>query len=235
MCLPCCWPFADIWLEEPPKKQEQQEKPKPEMQPTGYVYMQTSLGINMSYYTYKPAAAAKATALTQPKPQNGNDQNYYTYRPASAPAALPAPSAAQHCAGHCCQHQHLMPIAYFYQQPQYVAMPQGWYHPAQSVQPQALAPASAPDGSANNPYIWNGNTKAEIDRQNLVIAQNTGVMQPKALVPDKASDDQQWWVRELDGGYTLRSTQAIQDSLQPGYWTYAQNGGYPYFIRQKAG
>ena len=26
MCIPCCWPFTDVWLEEPPKKKEEKKE-----------------------------------------------------------------------------------------------------------------------------------------------------------------------------------------------------------------
>ena len=30
MCFPCCWPFTDVWLEDPPKKKAKKEEPKKE-------------------------------------------------------------------------------------------------------------------------------------------------------------------------------------------------------------
>ena len=54
---------------------------------------------------------------------------------------------------------------------------------------------------------------------------------PRQLVPYKASAEEQFWCRELDGAYTLRTVTEIQD-LKPGYWE-AGKKGVPYYIRQK--
>lgn len=53
---------------------------------------------------------------------------------------------------------------------------------------------------------------------------------PQQLVPYKPDDNQQFWCRELDGSYTLRTAKDIQEELQPGYW---QRGAkeVPYFVR----
>ncbi len=106
----------------------------------------------------------------------------------------------------------------------------------QSAPMSAAAPVptpAAPNGTAANPYVWRGATKAEVQRQDIAIAQASGSNQPVNLVPHQATNSQMWWCRELDGSYTLRNTNTIQEALQPGYWAYAPRGGYPYFIRQK--
>ena len=41
MCLPCCWPFADVWLENPPKKKNEEEEEKEDAKV--YVYVPVSL------------------------------------------------------------------------------------------------------------------------------------------------------------------------------------------------
>ena len=93
------------------------------------------------------------------------------------------------------------------------------------------APAAAkPNGSHANPYVWHGNTKEEMARQNQVIAQNVGANKPTKVVPPEATDAQQFWCRELDGAYTLRSKQTIQQALQPGHWAVAKEG-HAYFVR----
>ena len=131
----------------------------------------------------------------------------------------------------------MMSNAYYYGVPGMMAVAPA---PAPAPAPDP-APASAPApvlgataGTYENPHLWYGNTTEEVDRENLVIAQNCGATKPANLAPVGATNDQMWWCREVDGSYTLRSTNTIQQALQPGYWAYASHGGYPYFIRQKA-
>ncbi|EFR01182.1 hypothetical protein MGYG_04184 [Nannizzia gypsea CBS 118893] len=80
---------------------------------------------------------------------------------------------------------------------------------------------------------WIGPTRAEVDAQNLAIARATGAMRSQSMVPYRPAEGQQWWCRELDGSYTLRTTTDVMENLQPGYWAYSSSG-YPYFIRQAA-
>ncbi|MCJ1364041.1 hypothetical protein MMC16_003150 [Acarospora aff. strigata] len=168
--------------------------------------------------------------------------NLYTY--VATKPALPQPSAASHephlytyvsstkrnhnqgsnfsnVAHHC----HLSP--------QYVQQPQPYYAP-QPAAPPAPAPAPAPTKTEQyTHYHWYGNTRAQVDAENVSIAHYTGATKPTQLVPHNPSASQQWWCRELDGTYTLRNTNDIMENLQPGFWQYAQPGGYPYFIRQE--
>jgi hypothetical protein len=51
-------------------------------------------------------------------------------------------------------------------------------------------------------------------------------------VPYKPSPDQQFWCRELDRSYTLRTMTDIMGNCQPGEWRESESG-YPYFIRRK--
>ena len=105
--------------------------------------------------------------------------------------------------------------------------------PGATAAAAAPTPAAAPNGTAQRPYMWYGNTKEEVDRQNIAIAQRNGVNRPTQLAPQGASSGQMFWVYELNGTYTLRSFATIQAALQPGYWAFAPRGGYPYFIRQR--
>ena len=50
------------------------------------------------------------------------------------------------------------------------------------------------------------------------------------LVPQAASPNSEFWCRELNGDYTLRTMNTIMHDLQPGEWAKASSG-YPYFIR----
>ncbi|KAI4251704.1 MAG: hypothetical protein LQ352_004692 [Teloschistes flavicans] len=81
-------------------------------------------------------------------------------------------------------------------------------------------------------HIWLGSTKAQVDAQNATLAKDVGAYQPIQLVPASATAAQQFYCRELDGSYTLRTTTDIETSCQPGVWQTAKSG-YPYFVRSK--
>lgn len=94
--------------------------------------------------------------------------------------------------------------------------------------PASPAPVAVPNGTVP----WMGATKAEVDAQNAKIAEEVGATKPIKLIPYQAAPGQQFWVKELDGGFTLHTTDDIMESCQPGRWTYA-SAGYPYFVREK--
>lgn len=54
---------------------------------------------------------------------------------------------------------------------------------------------------------------------------------PVQLIPQFASVPQQFYCRELNGSFTLRSTNEIMESLQPGYWSTSSASGYPFWVR----
>ncbi|KAI9827725.1 MAG: hypothetical protein M1832_004214 [Thelocarpon impressellum] len=186
----------------------------------------------------QPAEAAQAAQAAQG--QGGG--NVYVYKPGPTPApaspALPAYSVGMHF--YAVAHPvYMRPFPYAYQsqaQPQVAAVPQAYYYvaaPAKAaVQPAAVQPAAT--GTAENPYVWTGESKEEVDRQNAAIAQAGGATKQHAMGPINVAGAQDFWCRELDGSYTLRSHMTIQEALQPGHWAVAKNGGYPYFIRQAA-
>ncbi|KAL8687263.1 MAG: hypothetical protein Q9224_005203 [Gallowayella concinna] len=78
--------------------------------------------------------------------------------------------------------------------------------------------------------IWYGSTKAEVDAQNAALAPSVGALTPMQLVPGNPGAGQQFYCRELDGSYTLRTMTDIGNSCQPGTWKTAPTG-FPYFIR----
>ena len=100
------------------------------------------------------------------------------------------------------------------------APPAAYYYSAQP----------APEPAKTN--YWYGASKAEIDARNVCAAQVSGATKPMQLAPHGTSADQQFYVKEFDGSWTLRTTTDIMGSCQPGHWEYAQ-GGYPYFVRKK--
>ncbi|EOD46805.1 hypothetical protein GTA08_BOTSDO01372 [Neofusicoccum parvum] len=44
------------------------------------------------------------------------------------------------------------------------------------------------------------------------------------MVPRNPGDGDQFWVRELDGNYTLRHYNTIENDLRPGHWTLTRDG-----------
>ncbi|KAI9822697.1 MAG: hypothetical protein M1827_000416 [Pycnora praestabilis] len=189
-----CWPFADVWLEDPPAEKKEEKKKE---------YIMVPYGAQI----YPP----------QPTPASNGD-HIYTYKPA-APERAPAQPEYQYLGyyyGQQLQYQAPASAQYTYVPPQYQPQAQPVYY------------AQAPQQAQH--HTWYGNTKAEIDAQNIQIAANTGTTQPTQLVPHDSDAAKQYWVRELDGDYTLRRCAEIMDELQPGYWNYSSSG-YPYFIR----
>ncbi|KAI4115617.1 MAG: hypothetical protein LQ338_007831 [Usnochroma carphineum] len=110
--------------------------------------------------------------------------------------------------------------------------PEAPAQPAPAYHPQAsLYYAGQPQPEPTK--IWYGSTKAEVDAQNAALAQSAGAYKPIELVPANPTAGQQFYCRELDGTYTLRTMTDIETSCQPGSWHRASTG-YPYFIRSKA-
>ncbi|PGH12415.1 hypothetical protein AJ80_06722 [Polytolypa hystricis UAMH7299] len=103
---------------------------------------------------------------------------------------------------------------------QYTSTPQAVYCPA----PAVAAPGAVP---------WHGPTRAEVNARNQAIAAANGVYNPRPMIPYKPEDGQQWWCRETDGSYTLRTTTDIMENCKPGRWEYGP-AGYPYFIRSSS-
>jgi hypothetical protein len=85
--------------------------------------------------------------------------------------------------------------------------------------------ASVPEG-----VHWQGSSKAEVDMQNRAI--HAAHAKPHQLVPYQPTEEEQFWCRELDGSYTLRTSKDIEADLQPGHWEYGDRG-VPYFVREE--
>ncbi|WEW56159.1 hypothetical protein PRK78_001594 [Emydomyces testavorans] len=147
----------------------------------------------------------------------------YQYIPAGQNAAQPPPPPTVQV-GLTQQIFTTMPIAGQQQAHVQFVPPQAQAYQA----PIRMAPVVQPCQGA---VPWPGATRAEIDAQNIAIAKATGATRPQSLVPYKPADGQQWWCRELDGSYTLRTTNDIMENLQPGQWIYSSTG-FPYFVRQ---
>lgn len=109
-----------------------------------------------------------------------------------------------------------------------VIYPNPYGHPVATpaaVPPKAPEPMAKP---ADNVYFY-GATKEEVDIQNRAIHQAHA--KPIQLVPYEPSAEQQFWCRELNGSYNLRTTTECMTTLQPGEWAQS-SAGVPYFVRK---
>ncbi|KAH0547819.1 hypothetical protein FGG08_000076 [Glutinoglossum americanum] len=175
---------------------------------------------------FAPPAQLSAPAADVPPAPTQDGPQVYTYKPnydnpppQPPQTTLPAPTVQYQYAG-----QLLIPL-------NQLAPGATFAYPyAQFLAPIQTSAPPAASGAAANSYIYQGATKSEVDTRNAAIAQAAGANQPTMLVPYKANATQEWWVRELDGTWTVRNTNTIQEALQPGYWCYGE-GGVPYFVR----
>jgi len=174
-------------------------------------------------YTYHARSDPKPEA---PKPPVGHHINYYW--PQQACYTSP-------------QQYAYVPYQYgYYPQaaaPTATATPPMYYYPGQYQQyyPTTYAVASPPDNNAQGyHHHWYGRTPAEVDEDNRRIAAREKVYEPNEMRPLNPRDDQQFWVRELDGTHTLRTYATIESALQPGKWHKDPNYGYAYFVRSRA-
>lgn len=103
------------------------------------------------------------------------------------------------------------------------------YYPGQ---PHIQFCNSQPTAVPSNVNYYHGATKAQVNSQNESRAQAHGAYGNYQMVPQNASPDNEFWCRELDGTYTLRTMNTIMQSLQPGDWQESESG-YPYFVRTK--
>ncbi|KAL0259121.1 hypothetical protein SLS55_006626 [Diplodia seriata] len=90
----------------------------------------------------------------------------------------------------------------------------------------------------NNPYSyhhnWFGRTASEVYRDNVAYAmhpQDSASHRGQEMVPRNPEDGQMFYVKELDGGWTQRTFNTIENDLQPGYWI--KNFGKCQFIRTR--
>ncbi|MCJ1437619.1 hypothetical protein MMC27_007006 [Xylographa pallens] len=103
----------------------------------------------------------------------------------------------------------------------YTSYPQYYY----------VEPAPAPKPATPKPdkhVYWYGSSRQEVDVQNHAIYKAHA--KPTPLVPYEPSAEEQFWVRELDGSWTLRTSKDVGDNCQPGYWQQGESG-YHHFYR----
>ncbi|KAJ9659471.1 hypothetical protein H2201_007362 [Coniosporium apollinis] len=185
-----------------------------------------------------------------------NKLHTYTYLPNANVGAVPFEAAAPAPQAYtACYSENIWPQAY-----QYLNYPQAWaypqynqgYHfaPQANLQPQAVAggpiyylpqgavaqaaPAAQNRGAYGYHHLWYGRTKAEVDADNLRMARDEGVNNPNDLAPHNPRDDQQFWVQELDGQFSLRTYYTIENDLRPGRWQINPQHGNLFFVRSAA-
>ncbi|OAL71343.1 hypothetical protein A7D00_4244 [Trichophyton violaceum] len=183
-------------------------------------YPYSFAGTMGQFFQYGSVDPSRSRYSTCPQVQPGNEPTVYTYvppqlhqniqvgtgNPTGPPPPPPPPSASA------------------------TVSPNGQAIQVPYISPAPLRPTyQVPAGTVP----WLGPTRAEVDAQNIAVARATGAMRPQSMVPYRPAEGQQWWCREVDGSYTLRTTNDIMENLQPGYWAYSSSG-YPYFIRQAA-
>ncbi|MCJ1328937.1 hypothetical protein MMC10_005614 [Thelotrema lepadinum] len=159
------------------------------------------------YYRYDAGNAGRLTSALPTYQQAYVPTVAYPVSVVYAPVVFQTPNVPAHCVpAFFAENAHTAPVFMSY--------------PA----PSSPHKASVPSGVA-----WHGSTKAEVDMQNRAIHHSHA--KPRQLAPYEPATHDQFWCRELDGSYTLRTEMEIQKDVGPGYWQ-AGKKGIPYYIRQ---
>lgn len=110
---------------------------------------------------------------------------------------------------------------------------------AATMTAQAAAAAAANAALAampSGPNYFVGNPADFATQQAFIAAQYAQMGMPKPpptqLAPYKPADGQQFWCKELDGSWTLRTHQDIvMGEVSPGHWERHSSSGYFYWVR----
>lgn len=94
-------------------------------------------------------------------------------------------------------------------------MPQAMQQPPATYQPTQLTPGAVP---------YMGATAEEVQGRNHALASATGACGPFTLAPYKAEPGQQFWCQELDGTWSLRTQNDIEENCKPGAWMPTASG-----------
>ncbi|KAI9841132.1 MAG: hypothetical protein M1837_000976 [Sclerophora amabilis] len=209
-----CWPtkvfFKDVLIEDVPvvRKKKLAEPtpprlaapPTPAPAPAVPVPAPAPAPVGHAMHRYKPSAPQPPAVAQAPAPAQR----------AANPPAQPAASPAAPRAANLAVNRYRPAAA-----PQAPAAPQA----IQAPQAQQVVQAPAPRGSAQNPFIYQGKTRAQVEAQNharfLAATHNRPTPQ---LAPVGATNSQHWYVKELNGTFTWKSTNTILQTCMPGEW-----------------
>jgi len=120
--------------------------------------------------------------------------------------------------------------------------PQPNYLCAPVIGQQSAYPSSFPIGpqpglnyhdAYQEPHIWHGRTRWQVDQANQQQAIKEGVWKNNEATPQDPKPDQQFWCQELDGTRTLRTADTIENALRPGKWHKDPLYGNMWFERYK--
>ena len=104
------------------------------------------------------------------------------------------------------------------------------YYPDGSQSARTQFYTSQPAAEPTNINYYQGLTSQQVNERNTARAHSLGGFNPVQLVPQNASPDNEYYCRELDGTFTVRTVNTIMNHLNPGQWAYASSG-YPYWVR----
>jgi len=83
-------------------------------------------------------------------------------------------------------------------------------------------------------HAFYGCTREAVEEGNRLIAAREGVYQATSIQPHDPKPDQRFWVKEVNGDWTLRSYYAIKNDLRPGKWMMDAVRGALVFVKQAA-
>lgn len=91
---------------------------------------------------------------------------------------------------------------------------------------------SAPAPEPNNLRVYEGKPAEESGHNNVHTYHGGGGGNPNPIqmIPQNPSPNDEFYCRELDSSYSLRTSTTIMRDCQPGYWKRGSSG-YPYWVR----
>ncbi|KAL8966611.1 MAG: hypothetical protein Q9183_003294, partial [Haloplaca sp. 2 TL-2023] len=251
----CCWPFVDVVLEDPPPKpvpEKEYHLVSDKLNLAGLV-TPTLAPPPLQFQIIQASPRTIATTSDCFKVKIFTVMSFYYNYTGPYPGTLRAHQANQVPAAQPAQPA--QPVNPWLAEPPAkqadpAPKPQTvsttyLYCPRNDSQPATSPKAVEPPAQITAPYqpalyaghplpeptkVWFGATKAEVDAQNAALAQHVGAYKPMEFVPANPGASQQFYCRELDGAYTLRTVTEIETTCQPGTW-HKGSTGYPYYVR----
>ncbi|KAF2816311.1 uncharacterized protein BDZ99DRAFT_133374 [Mytilinidion resinicola] len=188
MCLPGCWSYTDLEIEDEP--------PRPRRMAAPFNVGPGQQNPSMTYVYYAQPGGGYA-AVAVPQVQAPQQTYVYANQPAVGMAGAPI------------QQPNLGPTPY---PAQYTGQPMASYGPYH--------------------HYHMGRTKEQVDMDNRRTAYQQGAYSMHPIAPDNPPPDTQFWCKEVDGEWTLRTFFTIQEDLKPGNWKYAPDTGMFVYIRK---